>query len=359
MDKIREVIENISPILIRPGNSSITVGLSKRFFLFRMMNRIVNLIEEDPYLNFVALLKSYKVLGKFLQGTLYEFYRDRNKMYFKNFFVDRKLYSIVKEDLEFLYPDYKDIKMTITKRGVIIYDNYKKNSFNTLLLTVHSGTWVPKSIEKKLSIPDNKRHGEEDLDTHKIYSKIVLEKSGIWIDSKQSRFVIDFNRGLDRAIYADNSEEWLDIVWKENLTKHESEDVYKSYREFYFTLSKLIDSYNFNIIFDGHSMKNLKGRPNISFGTRYIPKFYKPIVKGMKTKMVSMGYSPVMFDTPYHGGYILKWLNQKFPNIFIFSMEVNKKLYMFEKTKRSRKTSIKKISSDLTQIFDIEDEISE
>ncbi|MFC1691301.1 N-formylglutamate amidohydrolase [Nanoarchaeota archaeon] len=317
------------------------------------MKRIVNIIEEDPHLNFIALLKSYKVLGKFLNGTLHEFYRDRNKLYFKNFFYDKRLYKLVKSDLEALYPDYKDVRMTLTKRGVVIYDNFKKNSFNILLLTIHSGTWVPHNIEKKLSIPHKSRITEEDVDTHKIYNKLVLEKGGIWIDNKQSRFVIDLNRSLEKAIYADNSEDWLNKVWSEKLTKAEIEDIYSSYTDFYFMLSKLVQSYNFNIVFDAHSMKDLAGRPNISFGTEYIPKFYMPIVKSMQKKMIELGYKPVLLNTPYHGGYILKWLSEKFSNVFICSMEINKNLYMTKDRSKSISRKVEKLSRDLTNIFDM------
>ena len=354
MEKLYEIWENISPVLIKPTTSSLTIGISKRFFLFKLMNRIINVIEEDPRLNFIALLKSYKVLGRFLEGTLHEFYRDRNKLYFKNFFYDRKLYEIVKSDIEYLYPEYKEIKVTITKRGVLIYDNYKKNSFNVLLMTIHSGTWVPKHIEEKLSISERKRKSEEDLDTHKIYSKLVLTKGGIWIDNKQSRFVIDFNRNLRNAIYADNSEEWLDIVWKSELTTKEQDVLYRGYREFYFTLARLLESYQFNMIFDGHSMKDGPGRPNISLGTRYIPSFYMPIVKSIQRKLCKLGYSPVMLNKPYKGGFILNWLNQKFPDRFIFSMEINKSQYMTKSRLRSKQKRIDKLASDLTLIFNLE-----
>jgi len=354
MDKFKKLLHSITPILIKPGQSAITISLSKRFFLYRMMNSIVNIIEEDPYLNFIALLKNFKLLGRFLNGTLAEFYRDRNKIYFKKFFYDRDLYELVKKDLEYFYPECKDFRMTITKKGVIIYENYKKNNFNLLLLTIHSGTWVPKSVEKKLSISARERFVEEDIDSHKLYGKLIIEKGGIWIDNKQSRFLIDFNRGLKRAIYANNSEEWLKVMWKEELTKAESEEIFDSYREFYFTLSRLIESYQFNIIFDAHTMKHLPGRPNISFGTNYIPRFYMPIVKSMQHKMASLGYSPVHLNNPFQGGYILKWLSQRFPNAFIFSMEVNKKLYMSSSRTRTFKNRLEKVSQDLTNIFDIE-----
>jgi len=265
--RLKDIYETISPIVIKPYSDHLHISLSKRFIMFQVMNKLVKTIEEDPYFNFIAILKSYKILGRILSGTVYEFYRDRNRLYFKNFFFDRDLWKLVKEDLEWLYPKYKHIRMTITKRGLIIYDNYQKNNFNVLLLTVHSGSWVPQIIDKKLSVSKAYRRREEDIDTHRIYSNLVLNKSGIWIDNKQSRFVVDFNRKLQRAIYSNNSEEWLDVIWKEQLTKHESGTILSSYREFYFTLARLLDSFRFNIIFDAHSMKNKPGRPDISFGT--------------------------------------------------------------------------------------------
>ncbi|MBR9675723.1 N-formylglutamate amidohydrolase [Candidatus Woesearchaeota archaeon] len=351
----KKLFEKISPILIKPSkDASISIGLSKRFFLFEALNNIINVIEEDPYLNFVALLKNYKVLGKFLNGTLREFHRDRNKAYFKNFFLDKNLWQLIKEDLESLYPEYKKLKVTITKRGVIVYDNYKKNAFNTLLLTVHSGTWVPKTIEKKFAFKKSLRRREEDIDTNKIYRGLVLEKAGIWIDSKQSRFVIDFNRDLDRSIYQDQSEKWLKKVWREELTKKEKAEVVMSYTEFYFTLQKLLDAYQFNIIFDGHSMKNIEGRPKISFGTKYIPRFYMPIVISMVRKLSLMGYTPVALNKPYSGGYILEWFSKQYPNVFTCSMEINKSLYMNKTMSKIKKRSLKRLRSDLPKIFDIE-----
>ena len=348
----KKIIETLSPVLLEPSGVSVTIGISKRFFLFQLMRRIINVIEEDPYINFIALLKSYKVLGNFLHGTLHEFHRDRNRLYFKNFFYDRKLWEMVRSDLESLHPKYRDVKMTITKRGVIVYDNYKKNSFNVLLLTIHSGNWVPEEIEKKMWISDTDRYREEDVETDKLYRNLVLDKAGIWIDNKQSRFVIDFNRMLKNAIYADNSEEWVDAVWKEPLLKSEKDAITSGYREFYFTLTRLLESYQFNIIFDGHSMKQGDNRPNLSFGTKYIPKFYQPIVRSMQRKMQSLGYSPVLLNTPYKGGFILKWLNGKFPNVFICSMEINKSLYM--SGTRPLKLKIKKLSHDLSGMFDID-----
>jgi len=353
---LRKMIKIVSPLLIKPTSTSLTVSLSKRFFLFTLINKAIRTIEEDPHLNFISVLKSYKILGRILYGTFHDLYRDRNKPYFRHFFVESSLYRLVKEELEWLNKEYKNIdniKMTITKKGVIIYDNYKKNKFNVLLFTIHSGTWVPKNILKKMNPLPKTRYRYEDVETHKIYSRLIMEKGGIWIDNKQSRYACDFNRSISRCVYENGSEWWFPEIWKEPLSEAEINEIKKGYREFYFTLSKLVSTFNFNIIFDGHSMWNTNDRPPLSFGTRYIPAFYMPIVKSMHRKLIKMGYS-AHFNKPYKGGYILKWLSTMFPDLFIFSMEINKIMYMNPRHTKPLKRKVKQLSKDLVKIFDIE-----
>ena len=87
--RLKDIYETISPIVIKPHTDHLHISLSKRFIMFQVMNKLVKTIEEDPYFNFIAVLKSYKILGRILSGTVHEFYRDRNRLYFKNFFFDR------------------------------------------------------------------------------------------------------------------------------------------------------------------------------------------------------------------------------------------------------------------------------
>ena len=65
----------------------------------------------------------------------------------------------------------------------------------------------------------------------------------------------------------------------------------------------------------------------------------------MQRKMSSLGYSPVLLNAPYGGGFILKWLGTKFPHAFVFSMEINKVLYMSADRLRSIQERIDKIRS--------------
>jgi len=354
--KWREIFETISPVLINPTSTSITVGLSKRFLLFKLLNQISGKIEEDPHMNFVSLLKYYKILGRFLEGTIHEFYRDRNKMYFKDFFVYREVYKKVKEDLEYVYKINGDMNVTITKEGIVIYDNYKKNKFNILLLTAHAGTFVPPEIQKKMNLSVEERWKEEDIDSDRLYCKLVLKQGGIWVDVKYSRFYCDLNRNLSRCIYDIDPHNIKKNLWKEPLTKKEIKVIHEYYSMFYSALSRLLESHRFNIIFDAHTMKDLPNRPNISFGTQYIPKFYLPIVKSMRSKMRSMGYEGVAVNKPYGGGFILKWLSTIYQDRFTFSMEINKKLYMTKDRVKVKEKKREKISEDLVHIIDIMEE---
>ncbi len=349
----KKIIKSISPILVKVRKTSINIGLSKDFLLVQLLKSAIKKIEDDPYLNFISELKYYKVYGKLIHGPIEVIHRDINKYYMMDFFDSYKLYELVKADIEWVYQRNKKIKVSIHKSGYIIYDNYKKNKFNTLLLTIHSGTWLPDKIEEMQSITEEERHLEEDIDIHKIYSPLVLENAGIWIDNKLSRFACDYNRSEEKAIYKDLSEEWISKLWKTDINNKQTKKLLKGHKNFYLALTSLVNSYHFNIIFDGHSMKDAKNRAELSFGTKFIPKFYMPVVRSMKENFLKRGFEDVAFDKPFVGGHILEWLSQKYPNIFICSMEVNKKLYMNSSRTMSFDKKIQTLSKNIVEVFDI------
>ena len=184
-----------------------------------------------------------------------------------------------------------------------------------------------------------------------------MKQGGIWIDNKMSRYYCDINRNISKCIYRNNTFAGNEPVWKEALTKSEEEKIHEFYRKFYFLLTNLLDTYKFNVIFDGHTMKNLEGRADISMGTHYIPKFYLPIVGSISRKIKHIGYDSVGINKPFRGGFILEWISVKFPCVFIFSMEVNKKLYMTKNRLKVIPEKADKLSDDMVNIFDIvEDE---
>lgn len=353
--KIKRMFEKISllsPVLIQPSSDSITVSLSKRFLLFQLLKQLSQKIDEDPRLNFMGFLKTHKIFSTSLNGTVRDFYRDRDALYFMYFFTYKELHLRVKSDIERAHKINADVKVTIFKDGLILYDNYKNCQFNILLLTCHSGSYLPTGIEEKMFLTREQRYREEDIASDEIYSKLVLKQGGIWIDNKMSRYYCDLNRSMSKCIYK-NRPKKNKMIWKQHLTDEEQENIRRFYRNFYFLLRKLLDIYKFNVIFDGHTMKDLKGRADISMGTHFIPKFYLPIVGSIKKKIVYLGYKSVGINKPYGGGFILKWISIKYPNLFIFSMEVNKKRYMAKNRLKIKQKNVDALADDMIDIFDI------
>jgi len=291
---------------------------TERLILFRTMKNMLGHVSVNRFPYFISALKN---IGhrKFMHGDVGKFYNMRNRLVFKNFFYERDLYEMIKADLEEMHPVHKGIKLALSRNGIMVYDNYRNRQFNTLLLTNHAGTWVPKRFEEKMQLTKSDRLREEDLDSDKIYSNLVLEKGGIWINSKLSRFVCDYNRSRRGCIYYQKRERWLkNKLWKESLSQSEINRIHSWHSEYYHVLFKVLETYRFNIVYDGHTMKDKPGRPMTSFGTRYIPSFYMPIVRKLRGRLLGMGYSPIYLNKPYGGGFVLKWLSSMYPHRFIF-----------------------------------------
>lgn len=328
-------------------------SLTKYYSLFlEEFQNIQEKIESTPHLNFLSLLQTYKIVIEVLDGTVAYFHRNRNQIWFKHFFPDEELYNLVKEEIKLVNARFPNVKLTITKEGTLIFDNYKKNKFNILALTVHNGHWMPKHIQDLQRITKEQRYYEEDIGTNCIYGPLALIKGGIWINVCQSRFVCDYNRSIERAIYTNNSEKRLKNIWKSPLKASDREYILSRYKNFYFVLNKLIDTHRFNIIFDGHSMVNERNRPPISFGIKYVPKFYLPIVNVMRMTFQQNTKIRIHINKPYSGGQIPRHLSEKFPDVFIFSMEINKSMYMDHKHMKMDYFKARKMQENLIRMFD-------
>ena len=351
--------KNKKPIWLRTSAKVLdkigeTVVKQKRHYDVAMQEfkKISEKVERNPHLSFISLLGANKLIGELLDNSIAYFHRNRNAYWFKKFFEDEELYELVKEDIEFYYKKYPKIKLIITKYGTMIYDNYKPNQFNILLLTIHGGTWIPDYVNELMAVSKAIVYGEEDIAVDYIYGPLVLKKGGIWINTKQSRFVCDFNRTPERAIYTNTSEVRVKDIWHEELKPYQKQKIMKSYRRFYSLLDTLIETHRFNIVFDGHSMVNEPGRPSLSFGIKFVPQFYLPIVAEMRKTLARETSRQVDINNPFSGGYILEYLSGRFPNIFIFSMEINKGIYMDPSCLHLRKKPMWQLSKAITKIFE-------
>jgi len=359
---IKKIISKIkfsalTPILLHISKKGISINLSERFILFQLLEELNDKVEENPYLNFLSILNYQKSFEKTLSGTVEKFYKKRDSYYFKRFFKYNEIYNDVKDEICEIFNINPKIKLTIFKSGLLVYDNYNIKDFNVLLLTLHAGKFVPNNIKDKFTISDDERRTEEDILSDKLYRNIVLKQGGIWVNDKMSRFYCDLNRSKDECIYSNAYINGFNKnIWEKELTVKEKNAILKFYDDFYLLLKSIVEAYSFNIIFDGHTMRDEETRPNISFGTHYIPKFYLPIVTSLRKRMTAIGYEDCGINQPYEGGHILSWISKQYPSVFIFSMEINKKLYLYPDRLKIKDENIKKIEDDLVTIFDIQEE---
>ena len=72
--------------------------------------------------------------------------------------------------------------------------------------------------------------------------------------------------------------------------------------------------------------------------------------------MKKLGYPEVAFNKPYEGGFIVRWFSFLHSDLFIFSMEVAKNLYMNKTRTKSFPTKVKKIGDDLIEMLNINEE---
>jgi N-formylglutamate amidohydrolase len=355
MNSKKADFKKLLPLLVRFSSSGVSINLSKRFILFDLLKGLNEHLEEKPFLNLVSFIRYENIYERFVYGKIKTVYDKLKRNPFKKYFISKHIHSRILSDLNEVMKINDKIDVIIFSTGIIIYDNYQENNFNVLLLTLHGGEDMPDKISKKVVSDHIPRKREEDIHSDKLYRKIVLKQGGVWIDNKISRFFCDLNRDENSCIHQNNSD-MINYLWSEELSSKDEDFIYNFYENFYALLEQIFNFYKFNIVFDGHTMRNAADRPNISFGTHYIPKFYLPVVSGIKKKMHSMGYSDIGINKPYEGGFILNWISQKYPSTFIFSMEINKKLYLYSDRIRPKPNNIEKLSDDLIKIFDIQEE---
>src|SRR5690606_37397601 len=106
-----------------------------------------------------------------------------------------------------------------------------------------------------------------------------------------SRFMVDFNRLADKAIYKVPEDAWGLQVWKEQFPKFLEEGLMKYYDEFYIKIKELIEEtiqkFGYFLILDVHSYNHRRespdktalaiDNPEINIGTAYNHDQWHPI----------------------------------------------------------------------------------
>jgi hypothetical protein len=206
---------------------------------------------------------------------------------------------------------------------------------------------VREEVEKLLALSEADRLREEDPFT------------GIWTDvadtrivADSSRFQVDLNRPLEKAVYIKPEDAWGLQVWKDEPSRVLIDRSLKEYDEFYATihdvLSRLIVRFNKVVVLDLHTYNHRRGgpgeapaepkdNPEINIGTGSMDRQrWAPVVERFISDMTRYDFFGRQLDVrenvKFRGGQLSRWVHQAFPNsVCVLAVEV-KKFFMDEWT---------------------------
>lgn len=252
--------------------------------------------------------------------------------------------------------------------------NSRKNKMIPLVANIpHSSTFIPKKIRKKFTLNSKdlmkELHKMTDHYTDELFSATSVV-GGVCVIYKVSRLVVDPERFIDDK-KEKMSKKGMGVIYEKtsdgNSLRNKLNNVErkklieKFYRPYHYRLEKevqtCLDNFKSCIIIDCHSFPSqslpfedstLK-RPDICIGTS---EFHTP--KNLKNKIIELCKKnewTIAENEPFSGTYVPMEFYKKYKRVHSVMIEVNRKLYMDEKTgeKLERFTYVKEKLSQIIE----------
>lgn len=212
---------------------------------------------------------------------------------------------------------------------------------------IHAGHDLRPEIAPFVALDEQTRLREEDPFTDRW-----LSIAGNQIQVMRSRFEVDLNRPRDEAVYIDPEAAWGLDLWTIPLPARVIEDSIASYDAFYRDLGALCDGVASEhprfVVLDLHSYNHRRGgpdapvddpeaNPEINVGTGSIDRsVWGDVIDAFSdavgTYPFDGGHIDVRENVRFRGGYMSRWLNDRYAGRgCALAIEV-KKIYMDEWT---------------------------
>lgn len=230
---------------------------------------------------------------------------------------------------------------------------------------IHNGHCIDSEILRYMKIDESQRLREEDP-----YTEDFLKFFDNKIVVYRSRFQVDLNRPIYKAIYKKPEDAWGLDIWKElppeNLLQ-KSYDIYNMfYRKIDFIMNYLLSSFKNIVVLDIHSYNYRREspyieapkeeNPDINLGTKTLKnrkkweKLINRVILEFSKREIDHIKIDIRENIKFGGGYFPYWLHEKFyPNICVLSIEF-KKIFMDEWTGTVYKEKVDRIANILNEI---------
>ena len=213
---------------------------------------------------------------------------------------------------------------------------------------IHEGHQVRDELKEKFNLKDEERFREEDPFTGAIARTFPNH-----LIVNRSRFEVDLNRPVERAVYRKPEDAWGLQVWKEPLSKEIAEASLQYYHNFFEEVEayvqQIVDAHGYAIIYDIHSYNHRRespeqaapqeGNPDIDILVEGIEmKVWRPVLDRLKQELQAYPYPDGSLDVReevrFKGGgsnFMQRMLQRFGEKVLVPSIEF-KKIFMDEWT---------------------------
>lgn len=212
---------------------------------------------------------------------------------------------------------------------------------------IHDGHDVRDDVLEHLSLPEADRLREEDP-----FTAEWTTMANVRIVALQSRFEVDLNRDVDRAVYLTPEDAWGLDVWKEGPPPHVIDRSLAEYDAFYENMHRVlkekertnghflvydIHSYNHRRAGPDHPPDEPELNPEVNVGTGTMDRNrWAPVVDRFIESLRQVDFMGRRLDVreniKFKGGHFPKWIHSRFPDSgCALAIEV-KKFFMDEWT---------------------------
>lgn len=243
-----------------------------------------------------------------------------------------------------------------------------KDRIMGILSIPHSGETLPEEFRSYLVEDDWSLMQDVDYRVHQLVDIPKLQASGVAVIYSQIiRTAVDLNRAKKAAV----------LNWKENskgvkiIRKMPSAEIIERLQEKYHTpyyemlktmilelqassdgVPPLIDLHSMPSQAEDYHMRQNPGqekiRPDFCLSDNHGVTCEKSVIANVGDQLQSYGYK-VLYNNPYIGGNITKFLHENYVPLNNFQIEISRALYMNEQTKELKKDFINTFKIHLTE----------
>jgi len=229
-----------------------------------------------------------------------------------------------------------------------------------IVVAVHDEPYINPAVLELMNLGEHERFREEDP-----YTAYMADLSVSKVIVHTSRFLVDFNRTKELAIYKKPADAWGLKVWKGQFPVFLEEGLINYYSSFYAKMKELIEEtiqqFGYFVILDIHSYNHRreaphktapeKDNPEINIGTAHNDPKWQPLIQNFMDSLSQgqiNGKAPdVRENIVFKGGGFSQWVNSHYKESgCVISIEF-KKTFMDEWTGRASIQHIQDIKEAL------------